>query len=118
MKSLGREQDYDWDPPAPIAQRVDFTTYVGAKYILEHSEIFKVTSGEATAWLFGKAGWDFMLSGDSPFHAKQKDLMRKSLYRENWHREIKDFYEFITLKLLHQHSCKIAGVNQVDITRE
>ena len=118
MKSLGREQDYDWDPPAPIAPRVNFTSYVGAKYILEHSDIFKVTWGEATAWLFGKGGWDFTLSGDSPFHAKQKDLMRKSLYQENWHREIKEFYEFITLKLLHQHSCKIAGVNQVDITRE
>ena len=32
--------------------------------------------------------------------------------------KIKDFYEHITLKLLTEKSCKIAGINQVDITRE
>lgn len=118
MRSLGRESDYDWNPPSPIAPHVDLTSYIGAKYVLEHSDVFKVTSGETIAYLFGKGGWDFMLSGDSPFHAKQKDLVSKSLYRDTWHQEIKEFYEYITLKLLHRHSCKIAGVNQVDITRE
>ena len=44
--------------------------------------------------------------------------MKKALYRDNWHKEIKDFYEYITLRLLHENSCKIAGINQVDITRE
>jgi len=40
------------------------------------------------------------------------------LYRDKWHQQIKDFYEYITLKLLTEKSCKIAGINQVDITRE
>lgn len=75
-------------------------------------------SGDATAFIMGKGGWDFMLSGDSPLHAKQKQLMGASIYCEKWHQEIKDFYEYITLRLLHEKSCKIAGVNQVDITRE
>ena len=44
--------------------------------------------------------------------------MSKVLYRENWHKEIKAFYEDITLKLLHQYTAKIAGTNQIDITRE
>ena len=44
--------------------------------------------------------------------------MGKSLYRENWHRDIKNFYEYITLRLLHEKSFKIAGINHVDITRE
>lgn len=74
--------------------------------------------GEATAHIMGQGGWDFMLSGDSPFHAKQKKLMGEALYKDGWHQQIKDFYEYITLRLLHEKSCKIAGVNQVDITRE
>ena len=44
--------------------------------------------------------------------------MTKSLYRENWHRDIKQFYEYITSKLLHEYSHKIAGINHVDIARE
>ena len=41
-----------------------------------------------------------------------------ALYKDQWHQHIKDFYEHITLKLLTEKSCKIAGINQVDITRE
>jgi linoleate 10R-lipoxygenase len=44
--------------------------------------------------------------------------MAASLYREKWQNEVKSFYEYITLKLLHEKSYKIAGVNHVDITRE
>lgn len=94
------------------------TSYVGAKYILEHGKDFNVTWGEATALFMGKGGWDFMLSGDTEFHAKQRKLMGACLYQENWHKAIKQFYEDITLRLLHERSCKIAGINQVDITRE
>ena len=66
----------------------------------------------------GKGGLDFMLAGDTQFHAKQRQLMHKALYRDQWHRHVKDFYEHITLRLLNEKSCKIAGINQVDITRE
>lgn len=68
--------------------------------------------------LFGKQGLDFMLAGDTSLHTNQRKLMGKSLYRDNWHQQIKEFYEHITLKLLTEKSCKIAGINQVDITRE
>lgn len=66
----------------------------------------------------GKQGLDFMLAGDTSFHAKQRELMGACLYRDQWHEQIKDFYEYITLRLLTEKSCKIAGINQVDITRE
>ena len=66
----------------------------------------------------GKGGLDSMLSGDTPLHTKQRELMGSSLYRDRWRQEIKEFYEYITLKLLTEKSCKIAGINQVDITRE
>lgn len=118
LRSLGREDQYSWDRPAPIPPRVNFTSYQGAKYILEHAQEFNVMWNDGFEWLMGKGGLDFMLSGDTSFHTKQRKLMGASLYRDNWHQQIKDFYEYITLKLLTEKSCKIAGINQVDITRD
>ncbi|KAL8761616.1 MAG: hypothetical protein Q9184_002263 [Pyrenodesmia sp. 2 TL-2023] len=118
MRNLKREQDYSWDRPAFIPPRINLTSYVGAKYMLERGQEYNVTWGEATGWLFGKGGLDFMLSGDTKFHAQQKQTMAKALYRDNWHQHIKDFYEQITLKLLHEKSFKVAGINMVDITRD
>ncbi|KAL9587477.1 MAG: hypothetical protein Q9212_000179 [Teloschistes hypoglaucus] len=118
MKNLKREQDYSWDRPAYIPPRVNLTSYVGAKYLLERGQEYNVTWGEATGWLFGKGGLEFMLSGDTKLHAQQRQRMSKALYKDNWHQNIKDFYEQITLQLLHQKSFKIAGMNMVDITRD
>ena len=44
--------------------------------------------------------------------------MAKCFYSEDWSNKVKKFYEHITLKLLHEKSFKIAGINHVDITRE
>jgi linoleate 10R-lipoxygenase len=118
MHNLGREDQYSWDRPAPTPPRVNFTSYKAAKYILEHAKEFNVVWTEPFGFLMGKGGLDFMLSGDTPFHAKQRKLMGESLYRDKWHQQIKDFYEYTTLKLLTEKSCKIAGINFVDITRE
>ncbi|KAK4694208.1 linoleate 10R-lipoxygenase, partial [Lecanoromycetidae sp. Uapishka_2] len=118
MRSLGREDDYSWDRPTPIPPRVNFTSYKAAKYILEHAREFNVVWTEPFGFLMGKGGLDFMLSGDTSFHLKQRKLMGESLYRDKWHQQIKDFYEYTTLKLLTEKSCKIAGINQVDITRD
>lgn len=118
MRKLGREDQYSWERPAPIPPTVNFTSYKAAKYILEHAKEFNVVWTEPFGFLMGKGGLDFMLSGDTPFHAKQRRLMGESLYRDKWHQQIKDFYECTTLKLLTEKSCKIAGINQVDITRE
>ncbi|KAL1954110.1 hypothetical protein VTO42DRAFT_1734 [Malbranchea cinnamomea] len=118
FKELGRDTHYSWDRPAFIPPRVNLTSYIGAKTILENAKDFRVTWGEATAFLFGKRGWSFMLSGDSDHHTKQREVMGMSLYRKEWKRQVKEFYEDITLKLLRQKTCKIAGVNQVDITRD
>ena len=118
MKDLGREDDYSWERPQRHAERTNFTSYKAAKHILEHAEEFNVVWTEPFIWLMGKLGGDFMLSGDTPFHAKQRKIMSECLYRDKWHEQIKDFYEYITLKLLTEHSCKVAGINQVDITRD
>lgn len=44
--------------------------------------------------------------------------MKESLFRDKWHLQVKQYYEYITLKLLHEKSFKLAGINHVDITRE
>ena len=118
LRDLGREEHYSWDKPALIHSRVDLTSYLGAKYILERPQEFKVAWAEGNGHIIGKGRWDSMLGEESPSHDKQKQLMGKSPPQNQWHQQIKDFYEHITLKLLHQHSCKLARLNQVDITRE
>lgn len=118
LTELGRVDQYSWERPAFIPPRINFTSYSAAKYILERGQEFNVMWGEATAHFMGEEGYNFMLSGDKPSHGQQRKTMGASLYRENWHEQIKAFYEDITLRLLHKHSSKIVGINQVDITRE
>ena len=118
MKDLGRENDYSWDKPTRIPSRHDFTSYKATKYILEQAQAFNVGWTEPFIQLMGKQAADFMLSGDTQSHAKQRELLGESLYRDKWQQQINDFYEYITLKLLTENSCKIAGINQVDLTRD
>lgn len=68
--------------------------------------------------MMGKGGMDFCLGGDTDFHKQQKEIMSTALYLDKWHQHVKSFYQYITLRLLHEKSCQIAGINQVDITRE
>ncbi|KAF2200007.1 putative fatty acid oxygenase PpoC [Delitschia confertaspora ATCC 74209] len=118
MQSLGRESHYSYDRPAFIPPRVNLTSYLGAKSVLDNQAAFKVTWGATTEELFGKGGAKFMLSGDTPLHSKQRQTMAKSLYTDGWQKAVKDFYEYITIRLLHEKSFKIAGIHHVDITRD
>lgn len=118
MKDLGRESDYSYDRPTFIPPRVNLVSYPNVKLVLEQQKDFRVVWGDATAFVFGKGGYDFMLSGDTARHSKQRETMSKSLYQDQWHKAVKEFYEDVTLHLLQEKSCKIAGINQVDITRE
>ena len=118
MKDLGRESHYSYDRPAFTPPRVNLVSYPNVKMVLEQQKDFQVVWGDATAFVFGKHGWDFMLSGDTALHSKQRDTMSKALYQDKWHESVKEFYQNITLRLLQEKSCKIAGINQVDITRE
>ncbi|KAK7727703.1 hypothetical protein SLS57_002745 [Botryosphaeria dothidea] len=118
LRDLGRESHYSWDRPAFIPPRINITSYTGAKSVLEQQRDFRVTWGITLEELMGSGGAKFMLSGDESLHANQRKTMSKSLYRDKWHEDIKEFYEHITLKLLHEKSFKIAGINHVDMTRD
>ena len=54
---------------------MNFVSYKGAKYILEHAQEFNVMWDDGLEWLMGKGGLDFMLAGDTKFHATQRKLM-------------------------------------------
>ncbi|KAL3448255.1 heme peroxidase [Aspergillus insuetus] len=118
MRTLGRQQDYTWDRPSYIPSRTDIFNYHNVRRILEDPSNFCVVWGEATAYVFGERGWHFMLSGDAPSHATQRDIMSRSLYQGHWHDAVKQFYLEITQQLLVEKSCRIGNVNQVDITRD
>lgn len=118
LRDLGRDRHYTWDRPAAIPPRVNLTSYVGAKFMRERPKDFNVTWGDATAFVMGKGGGDFMLSGDTSFHGSQRQVMAKSLYKDKWHQEVKEFYEYITRRLLREKTSRIAGINTVDITRD
>ena len=111
MKNLGRESHYSWDRPGRMASTIDLHSYKAAKYVLEQEKLFSVNWQEPLIWLMGRNGTDFTISATSPFQAV-------STYPDGWKEKVKAFYENITLQLLHQKSCKIAGRNQVDVTRD
>ncbi len=118
MQNLGRYHDYDWSRPTYIPTRVNLTSYQSAKYLLERSQDFTVMWNDGLSFVMGEGGRKFCLGGDTVLHRKQRELMHGLLYREKWHEHIKNFYEYITLRLLHEKSCTIAGINQVDLTRD
>lgn len=118
MKTLGRYQDYSWEKPTFIPERINLTSYSSAKYMLENSQDFKVMWNDGLGFVMGKTAEDFCLGGDTKFHRQQKQKMAKLLYRDQWHKSVKDFYLEKTMELIRENSCKIAGVHQVDLTRE
>ena len=109
MKKLGRESHYSWDRPGRMPERTMVQSYKGVRYVLENPKLFTSIWGPACEYLWGKLGHEFMLAGDTKFHANQRATMGKLLYRDQWHEHVKQFYEEITLKLLKEKSKKVGG---------
>ena len=124
LTTLGIDDKYSFDRPRYTPPPTFITSYDACTSILKNKKDFKVTWGKGITFLMendGKEyGADFMLAGDCPVNAKSRELMKTALYPDPdvWKREVKTFYENITLQLLHEKSYKLAGVNQVDIVRD
>ena len=122
LEHLGRDGEYDFEDPKRIPDLTLITSHEASKKILENKTDFKVTWGEAICHIMNNSGKmygaDFALSGDDEVHKLSRDRMVEALHHKNWHQEIKTFYEKITLQLLHEHSYKLGGVNEVDIVRD
>jgi hypothetical protein len=122
LKALDINARYTWDRPAFMPGPTFITSYDAIAAIMNNKADFKVTWGKTIKFLMrndGKEyGADFMLSGDLEIHQKSRDMMQKALHARGWEQEIRNFYEKVTLRLLHEKSYKVAGVNQVDVVRD
>lgn len=122
LAKLGQDDKYTFDRPKRIPPPTIITSHKACTSILNNKEDFRVSWGKAITFLMhnnGKQyGADFMLSGDSPINARSRQLMTTALYGGNWDREVRSFYERMTLQLLHEKSYKLGSVNQVDIVRD
>ncbi|KAI9724613.1 MAG: hypothetical protein M1828_003636 [Chrysothrix sp. TS-e1954] len=118
MQNLGRESHYNFERPKRIPGRVMIQNYHGVRQVLENSDVFKSPWGEPCGYIMGPHGKDFMLCGDTKFFTKQRQIMKEALYKDQWEQHVKDFYFYITKKLIKQKSHKIAKTNQVDIVRD
>jgi len=75
-----------------------------------------VVGGPHTFYL---TGHDYMLSGDSPANAEQKVFVKNAVYKPQVGLdEIRQFYEGLTTKLIHENSRKLGDVYQLDVVRE
>ena len=119
LTALGKADKYSWEKPAKISDPTIIFSYEAAKQIVTNQDVFKVTWGPAMEFLMGPAAKNFMLAGDGPANAKSRQMMQNALYVDGkWEREVKEYYEEITEKLLKEKSYKIAGKNEVDIIRD
>ena len=122
LKGLNIDGRYTFDRPKFTPPPTFITSYEACAAIMDNKVDFKVTWGRPIEFLMrnhGKQyGADFMLSGDREVNSESRTTMQKALYTSGWDREVRTFYENITLQLLHEKSYKIAGKNQVDIVRD
>ncbi|GAB1211644.1 hypothetical protein ATERTT37_000768 [Aspergillus terreus] len=103
MKNLGRESHYSWERPKFTPPQVNLVSYPNVKLALEQEKQFRVI-------------W----SGNTPLRPAKggDDFWSKALNNDEWRKNIKEFYEDMTIKLLNEKSCKLGGIRQIDITRD
>ncbi|OJJ87377.1 peroxidase/cytochrome P450 family protein [Aspergillus glaucus CBS 516.65] len=118
MKDLGRESHYSYDRPSYTPPKVNLSSYSNVKRVVEQPTDFRALWGEVPAFVFGKTGYEQLLAGDSSFGTQQKETITQALSSEEWNKQVKTFYEDITLKLLREKTGRLAGRNQIDITRD
>lgn len=87
---------FSFDQPSLLRQPIPVTAHAAVKHILENQTNFKVPWAESGFLL------TYMLSGDSPAHAEQRELVGKTLHSGGGAaiQQFTDFAKLITLKLL------------------
>ncbi|KAI5788727.1 heme peroxidase [Pyronema domesticum] len=119
--ALNIVDQFDFDRPKRIKQRIPIRSYGATKAILTDPTNFKVTWGAGFDYIMEAK---FMLSGDgSPFTGMKK-FVGERLYGQggniNWKQQIKDFYKETTTKLIRKKAYQLAGTDcyQVDAVRD
>jgi hypothetical protein len=118
MTNLGRVQDFSFERPAFMPERVNVSTYGGAMQVLENQTKYKVPWDDAFTLLMGDGGSRFMMSGDAALHAGQRKCLHTQLYRGDWHAQVKLFYSKLMDSLMEEKKFKLAGTTFVDVIRD
>lgn len=118
LSNLKRVHLFDFDRPKNVSPRINVTSYGAAEYVLKNQDKYKVMWQEGFKLLMGEGGGRFMLSGDSPFHAQQRQCMRSLLYQDGWMSAVKSFYSMISERLLSEKSYRLANQTHLDVVRD
>lgn len=116
LAARGVEADYDYDPPRFVPQPTPILSWHAVKSVLADQESFKVPWGRHVGELINH---DWMLSGDKPWNAKQKEICMHALY--DTHKglsQISDFYDTVTTDLIKKNSIKLRDSYQIDLVRD
>ncbi|PLN78616.1 peroxidase [Aspergillus taichungensis] len=103
MQRLDREKDYSYERPSFTPPHATLMYYPNVKKALENPRDFRVVWGGLTSLTSG--------GGDGDFWSKNLD-------NDQWRKNIKDFYEAITVKLLQDKTGRLGSIKQVDIIRD
>lgn len=115
--ALGTIDQFDFERPSYTPLRVPISSYGATKQILTDAENFKVTWGAGFDFIMRA---DFMLSGDRPANSEQKKFVHDRLYLGDvdWRKQIREFYEELTVKLIRKKAYRLGDAYQVDAVRE
>ncbi|KAE8387807.1 heme peroxidase [Aspergillus alliaceus] len=112
----GTADQLDFHRPSYQGQPTAVTSWQGVTQVLNDQKGFRVPWGPHTYQL---TQHDYMLSGDSSANAKQRAFVKERLYKPtDGLEEVRQFYEDVTVELLHKYSRKLGSAYQVDIVRD
>lgn len=122
QEKLGNDGVYNWSQPTRCPDTIPLTSYAAVSEILQNRKDWRVVWGTGIEFLTSNHniayGQSFCLAGDHGANQASRENLIEGLYPDGWDTEVERFYKTRTEQLLKKYSCKIAGVNQVDIVRD
>ncbi|CRK31341.1 hypothetical protein BN1723_015743 [Verticillium longisporum] len=116
FQKRGDLPELDYSKPTFVGPPQPVLTWQGVTDALHNQEQFRVPWGSHTFQLIKH---DYMLSGDSPANARQRETVKKCLYApKDGLDQVRQFYEATTARFIRQYSHKMGKSYQVDIVRD
>lgn len=116
FEHFGIDHLYSFSQPSLMRQPIPVTAHAAVKHILEDQTNFKVPWAESGFLL------TYMLSGDTPAHAEQRELVGTALPSGGGAaiQQFTDFAKLITLSLLKKGAVRLGrqSVYHIDIIKE
>jgi hypothetical protein len=116
LAAKGVEAKYNYDRPRFIPPPTPVFTWNGVRSVLSDQDSFKVPWDARVSKLIDH---DWMVSGDKPWSAKQKQICMHALYDPiQGLNQIRDFYDTVTTNLIKTKSIKLRDRYQIDLVRD